>query len=286
MNSKLLCCHSFSFITFENLIDLVGSSTEHESLEKIWRDSLQECKTHLDRISYDDFKLLMKGQPKEKRRGVSYKASGGMMIPTELNESKSTSLDAVPEVSPDKVHPSCPSLDHLTQEKEQMLADQRRDAWGKKRSKSYEQKANIWEQGSAGLGGEEEAAVAPPGLERDASRALILPGKAGDEGLLRDSTLSPLLVNRALYRKHREMRLAVLDASKQFDKKRTAIRSKSQPIYRASLIMKRGERPPVELEDAHQRALFQAAAKRCGRSRRTRNKTVSDVTGMLMKSPE
>lgn len=283
------------FITFEDMFDLVGSSTEHTDLEQIWRDSLQECKAHLDRITYDDFKLLMKGQPKEPRRTSSLQfqtSAGSMLMPPDLTETKSTTLGVVHEAPPEVQ--SSPSLvDHFNQQAEQRLADERRGAFGKKRSKSYEAKANVWDQGSISVSNDDDMDLMPPCLERDASRALMLPGRmalAGDvqhTQLIRDTSKSPLLVNRALYRKHREMRLAVLDASKQFDKKRHEILNKSPPVaHRASLIMKRGERPPVELEDQHQRALFEAAARRCGRSRRLRNKTVSDVTGMLMRANE
>lgn len=300
LRSLIIAAPNFTihrFITFDDMLDLVGTSTEHAALEQIWRDSLQECKAHLDRITYDDFKLLMKGQPKEPRRSVQFQASGGMLMPTDLLETKSKALDVVPE-GPSNIKGQSPSskslVDHFNQEEEQRLADERRGAWGKKRSKSYEQKATVWDNASISLSNDEDMDLAPPLLERDASRALMLPGcVAGDvqhTELISDSSLSPLFVNRALYRKHREMRLAVLDASKQFDKKRHEIRDKSNPqVHRASLIMKRGERPPVELEDAHQRALFEAAARRCGRqtrSRRSRNKTVSDVTGMLMKAEQ
>ena len=98
-----------------------------------------------------------------------------------------------------------------------------------------------------------------------------------------EAEASPLVANRALYRRHRGMRLAVLEASKQFDRKRNERVSLEIPTQ-AGLIMKRGVRPPVELEDAHTRALFDAAAKRCGRARRTKYRTVSDVTGMILKA--
>jgi len=103
-----------------------------------------------------------------------------------------------------------------------------------------------------------------------------------DEDFVAVATLSPLVAKRKLQRQLREMRLAVHEASKRFDIKRTERQSKEEPAQ-AGLIMKRGATPPVELEDAHTRALFEAAARRCGRSRR--NQTVSDVTGMLVKAP-
>jgi len=261
-----------SFITFEDLHDLLGGCTESEALEQIWRDSLQECKAHLERITFDDFKMLMKGQPKE-RRG-SFPPTGLLLAAQTCSSSRGhepSPLEAVPE-----------GERKVASEHPEEIS--KREGFAKVRSRSYEQKATVWDQSVASMNfGEEE--IKMPELERDASLALVLPGKVSDEvdQAIRDPSMSPLVVNRSLYRKHREMRLAVLDASKQFDKKRNDIRNKPDlPAARASLIMKRGQRPPVELEDAHTRALFEAAAKRCGRSRRTRNKTVSDVTGMII----
>jgi len=259
----------------------MGNSAEHGDLEKIWRDSLNECKSHLDRITYEDFKLLMKGQPKERR--VSITSAGGMLMTSGSQLiPESTSLHAVPESEEKAQHPS---LEEHFKSLDPRLSRERRDGYKKARSRSYEAKAAVWDQGSM-----TEDLVPPPLLERNTSRAIVLPGLADDKhaALLRDSNMSPLAVNRALYRKHREMRLAVLEASKQFDKKRQDVRNTHSDMAarRASLIMKRGERPPVELEDAHQKSLFESAAKRCGRSPRRRNKTVSDVTELMMKPKE
>lgn len=68
------------------------------------------------------------------------------------------------------------------------------------------------------------------------------------------------------------MRLAILDATTMFDTKRN-----DKGTGGAGLIMKRGVLTSAEIEDAHNRALLGAAAKRCGRSK-TRNNTVSDVS--------
>jgi len=259
----------------------MGNSTEYEALEKIWRDSLQDCKAHLDRITYEDFKRIMKGQPKEHAR---------MPPPTVLLSTPSAKIDAKPlSVVPEGDKHAVSSPDLEAQGEEELLGEQQGSPSrsGMKRSRSYEQKSSLWDQSTSSLNLDD---FPPPVLDRDASRAVLLPGKTRDElhnEIITDSRASPLVVNRALYRKHREMRFAVLEASKQFDKKRLEIQEMSAPNEmdkRASLIMKRGVRPPVELEDAHQRALFEAAARRCGRARRTRNKTKSDVTGMLLKA--
>lgn len=268
--------------------DLMGNSTEAGALEKIWRDSLQECKAHLDRITFEDFKRLMKGQPKEKPRSSVGHCSGMFSSAIFMETSQ---LGVVPETvpesqrleKPNSVGPELESMLNLAEEeKKEFGAEERQQGYKKKRSRSYEQKGSVWDVQNASMPNFE---LVPPVLDRDASRALVLPSR-DDEKFVearRDSTVSPLLANRALYRKHREMRLAVLEASKQFDLKRNEIQNKESYPTKAGLIMRRGAKPPVELEDAHQRALFEAAAKRCGRARRTRNKTKSDVTGMMLR---
>ena len=229
-------------------------------------DSLEECKAHLDRITFDDFKKLMKGQPKKE-----------MVCPPTPNTMKS--LAAVPE--DDKLHAvqGGLALDSLELHSGLLLddIDNPRLLYGKGRSMSYEQKlAESWGDLSAEASG--SFSIKP---EPATNLAVVLPGSTKS---LPDSSMTPLEANRALYRKHREMRLAVLEASKQFDKKRDDIQNRTLQTH-AGLIMKRGVKPPIEVEDSHARALFETAAKRCGRSlRRTRNKTVSDVTGMLMRA--
>lgn len=258
--------------------DLVGGSMSGD-LEKMWLDSLQECKAHMDAITYSDFKRLMKGQPKKavhaadatammKRGGVN--ETSLMSVPEEKRQSSSDLPDA------DEADPSL--APHI-------------------RSRSFDLKESNDSIGSlpsrASPSWDANLAFCPPSPRqapiREASLALILPSQADGEysAAINDSSMSPLVVNRAIYRKHREMRLAVQEASKQFDLTRNQRRS-SEQFSQAGLIMKRGKMPPVELEDAHQRALFDAAAKRCGRARtkRTRNKTVSDVTGMLLRSSQ
>lgn len=118
-------------------------------------------------------------------------------------------------------------------------------------------------------------------LERNLSSRALLPaqaaiGKADSEDFQRDGA-SILVRNRALYRRHRAMRVSVMEASKKFDRQR------SRRLAEPSLIMQRGARTPLELEDEHTHKLYQAASKRCGRGRRL--KTKSDITGMLAASP-
>lgn len=268
MKSCPVCVESHSsplsdfarFITFDDLSDILGNSTEYGALEKIWKESLEECKAHLERIMFDDFKKLMKGQPKE----VPYPQSPGIGL-AGVPEGESMEMGL-------EVGQSIDDLD-LWADPSDMLDDtieNPRLYFGKKRSASYEQKKSSWDVSDM----------------KDANLALLLSTRASEANDEIACTSSFLAGNRALYRKHREMRLAVLQASKQFDMKLTDIHTKTQQT-RANLIMKRGSLPPVEVEAERSRDRLEMAAVRCGRERkRARNKTVSDVTGMLLLAEE
>jgi hypothetical protein len=255
-------CASCRFISFDDMQDLVGGSMSGD-LEKIWLDSLQECAAHMDRITYSDFKRLMKGQPKETN-------AAGSCVPPDLKSE--SSLQSVPEEKRQSLADIPPVID----EDEPLIHHH-------PRSRSFDL------QDSQHDSIRSLPPLQPTTLNRDASLALLLPSKAEGayEAAINDSSKSSLVVNRAMYRKHREMRLAVQEASKEFDltrnQRRTSISNNTVQYTKNGLIMKRGAVPPVELEDGHQRALFAAAAKRSGRARKTRNKTVSDVTGMLLR---
>lgn len=53
------------FITFDDLSDILGNTTDFEALKKVWEESLLEIDSRLDRITLHDFKRIMKGRPKE-----------------------------------------------------------------------------------------------------------------------------------------------------------------------------------------------------------------------------
>jgi calcium-dependent protein kinase len=53
------------FITFDDLSDILGTTTDHEALEKIWEDCVSELNSRLDRITLDDFKKIMNRRPND-----------------------------------------------------------------------------------------------------------------------------------------------------------------------------------------------------------------------------
>jgi len=147
-------------------------------------------------------------------------------------------------------------------------------------------------------------------FNKDIRRALPLPEHTHDavdiEKVIHDETLTPLIVNRKLYRAHRKMRLAVLDASKRFEdqqKERTKaeLRAKEQAEsssrFGAGLVMRHGHRKEVSSETIRNLMMDEQKkresevkvavrkAGRAGRDRRARKKTVSDMSGMMNACP-
>jgi hypothetical protein len=118
---------------------------------------------------------------------------------------------------------------------------------------------------------------------------------------LSDESKTALVVNRKLYRAHRQMRLAVLEASKRFEEQQAehakelilAAREEDDRqlgMIQAGLVMRHGHKKQVSsqairsLLDSNrlqQQALVEKANKRGGRGRRSRKKTFSDMSGML-----
>jgi hypothetical protein len=233
------------------LENLLGNSTHYGALQAMWKDTLKHAPRKANRLSYVDFLELMKGQPQ------SESSTNGALEPVLEIVSDESLGGADPDLSGQAA--SQPVSLHTA-----MDIPAR---YKKMRSRSFDHTKPVvdWD------------------AERTSSLAM-LPFMYGDESgeFHNDPSLTPLVANRAIYRRHRVMRMAVTEASKSFDRKRNERNAAKETPMQAGLIMKRGSKPPVELQDAHTRCLFDAAAKRCGRSGRARNKTTSDVTGMLL----
>ena len=139
--------------------------------------------------------------------------------------------------------------------------------------------------------------VAPPVLEllpADSSRAILMPehlhNKPEVDTIIKDKTKTPLVVNRELYRAHRQMRLAVLEASKRFEEQRAAMEierlkaANPRPVPSAGLTMRHGHKKELSTESLQhimmqnqqdEKKNVEKANKRSGRGRKSRKKTVS-----------
>merc|ERR1712232_474620 len=127
--------------------------------------------------------------------------------------------------------------------------------------------------------------------------------KDGIDSIINDETKTALVVNRRLYRAHRQMRQAVLDATKRFEEQQ-AIRAREILMAQrddegassdvghvgAGLVLRHGLKKQVSSEavgkwlqkiEEEQAELVQKANKRGGRGRSRRKKTISDMSGML-----
>jgi Ca2+-binding EF-hand superfamily protein len=259
------------YISFVDMQTLLGGTicSQGFSLETLWKQSLKECQQehHNDRIDYEDFKHLMKGQPGAAARRRSSVGTTNVLKPVHEGKEDDDPFEAAL------------SADRLCD----ISNEPPRPILGRPRSQSMSQKNPeycSWNDSISDLF---------PKAPRRSSLAVSIAIRPDA-----DVAGSPLTANRALYRKHRELRLAVLDASKQFDKSRNDRRNQGSLVLAAGLTMKRGvviTTPAlIEMEDRRQRELVELAARRCGRrgftgppnSPRTRTKTKSDVSGLLM----
>eukprot|EP00529_Nitzschia_sp_RCC80_P008670 CAMPEP_0113505414 /NCGR_PEP_ID=MMETSP0014_2-20120614/35301_1 /TAXON_ID=2857 /ORGANISM="Nitzschia sp." /LENGTH=1148 /DNA_ID=CAMNT_0000400719 /DNA_START=66 /DNA_END=3512 /DNA_ORIENTATION=- /assembly_acc=CAM_ASM_000159 len=141
----------------------------------------------------------------------------------------------------------------------------------------------------------------PALLPNDARRALALPETDREvREELEDKNYSALQVNRKLYRAHRQMRLGVMDACKRFEEQQARhardvllaqkAENGSAKGGAAGLVMRRVENKTVTSKEVkqlldqnrkEQQDLMEKANRRGGRGRRTRKKTISDMSGMM-----
>jgi len=160
-----------------------------------------------------------------------------------------------------------------------------RPVYRKQRSKSMEHVGfgntppHVAEEGIS-----EDDEVPPlPTFQARTSLAVILPAQQPSDGIkdaIQDDTKSNLVVNKTIYRAHREMRLAVLEASKRFEE------TKARRAIGAGLVMRRGSLMDgaEKAKEYRQRLMMDRAKRRTGRRQRNQ-KTTSDLTGMMLATP-
>ena len=148
--------------------------------------------------------------------------------------------------------------------------------------------------------------IARPDLGRRRSRSVDDQDRdqpsEGERGALSKEDSKPkLALNRELYRHHRQMRLAVLEASKRFEdqylyhemERLKAENAAGKKAPAAGLTMRHGLRElsteAIQLvmlqQQKKQQQQVETATRRGGRGRRSRKKTVSDMSAMLASVP-
>jgi calcium-dependent protein kinase len=321
------------YITFENFMDLIGNGAMHseEVLREMWGEASINNKDAY--ITYEDFLLLMKGQSsKPSKAPQTIKQSMLKKLPLQPVIEVLTEPTTPPEASLSKAKATrnssfVPSPTSFEEEEDQSdgpicfddsdgddglvnagFSEAMRHQKGGIALKESLARPPITvsvspenSRGRAKSFGEEEKAspaTTATAYKKNTLRAINLPEHgATDEKLnliLNDKTKSSLVVNRELYRAHRSMRLAVLEASKRLEEEqqrraREEMR-KEQARTRsagAGLIMRHGGelsadaiKQFVAQRKKEEQQKVQEAKSRGGR-RHNRNKTASDIRGMF-----
>lgn len=223
------------FITLEDFMELMGASHGSENaeyLKDIWIDT---AGSSADCITYDDFLMLMKGQPVD--------------VPSARMTCKNrNAIESIPEegdaISPDAIQ-SAESQESL------------RRVYRTLRSRSMDHTSS-----------------SPKRI------SLLTQQHKSIGNVIEDNSKSPLVVNRSLYRAHRDMRLAVLAASKRFEEKRAKRQEHdgvALPMRRESMGGSSSSSWSKKTSSDQQTKLHNA----CHRGGRSRVKTVSDVSGLF-----
>lgn len=326
---------------------LVGTAEdeENEALSQMWEDGLAECVCPLGRITFDDFRMFVKGQKREKEPSSPMSRRASRRLTIELSP-----LQAVPEgsTSPQVKPHVFAKLDDMsgleslklpwmgpraptpTIDENEDIAIPERFTTPLMKSTPERLIAPLTKKNRSRSLGETPL---PTDFMRDilevqASsstkrplRSVGLRSKSIGELQVRPGLSSEFRSARDLYEKHRQFRQSVIAASKLFDQKRKARKLESALVSkeripdrnrRASLVMKRGspllnedsllvpqsehvprgnvtdsERsppPPPSDEvcsDNDDNVKVIDASRRGGRPRRPRQKTTSDISGML-----
>jgi hypothetical protein len=214
------------FITFDDLADVLGNTTEYEALEKIWDESLLEINSRLDRITLHDFKRIMKGRPKEDMTAFIQSSPGLVPSLSDPSNLPDFCLSTVPEESNNVLTESI--LTSMEQHMNQQLEMDREIA------ASMSSSSIFMNNNSKSLPDyREESNSNPRRSSLPVSISSSSPATIGTNGII-----SPLAANRVIYRQSLLRRSVVADLKDQMavDIDSEEMRSSA----RASLVMKRG----------------------------------------------
>jgi Ca2+-binding EF-hand superfamily protein len=276
------------YISFGDICDLVGlndASDESKRLKQQYLEGIRACCSNQTQICYDEFLLLMKGQKKQDKpdTSLSYLTQDlNMMdqLATSIHSSTNNLL-TVPEEEE--------ALEGIA-EYDEGPAFEEDDMFGVALDGSNHSKSSY-------RSGTTVTSIL------SASKLLLDSHKRHDtvqdqtDNNSHQSAPTPLTVNRNLYRAHRTMRLAVLDASKRFEEMQVKrvfqeeVKKSMTSSFGAGLVMKHGETKKLSTEEVHEilrkrqeerNNLVQRAKRKSGRRQKNnRKKTVSDVSGMV-----
>ena len=255
------------FLVLDDVADVLGD--EDGNLELIWRVSLEECNARSDRITFRDFRKILKGQPKVALPPPS-SARIRLSVPSLLSQPAWKRLSA-----------GAALLSAAVFEAAAFDGDSSR-----RESRSTAVRASATLSDIIDCANEEDdASSSELNYSADFSLPLYRKVVPTSEKLSEASRASSLLIKSPLYRHHLEMRLAVMEASKSFDQKLSDLQTRASRPRRASLIMKRGDLDKnyfAKVRRASEIESVDDAAKSDDQSTRVaRKKTSSDIRGMM-----
>jgi len=293
------------YITFENVMALLGETDAPENKEELklmWTESIRHIQGDLDRITVDDFLLIMKGQalgqneyPEKRHSGMTLDVLREGEVSPQINrtvadierfEGSMSEIDFTLPLLPEDPEDFMDEIPYTPSPRQARETTDTREL-SRCRSRSLEPHKTEFFDDAEGDNAKK------PSVFLSARTKKTIKTVIGDE------SKTPLMVNKALYRAHREMRLAVMDLSKRFEEKQRSheIEKKlgqegkgNQHNPGIGLVMRRGTMDTATATTmmseprklAEQKAIDNASL-RGGRPRRCRKKTVSDMTGMLAK---
>jgi len=285
---------------------------KEETMRATWGDTMTACNANDARVTYDEFVLLMKGQSTEEKkthRRLSDKkeAKGTPTASSKLATPQSRELSeivVIETVSGDDT----PLSDRNKATQESKISgsfsdhlDNISDGYGPpERKRSYSVDLTLSpksRQDDMENGSKVEAQSLIGALAQfapDLRRAVQIPehthSQEDIESLIKDETKTPLVVNRQLYRIHRQMRHSVLEASKRLEEEK--LRRTHEELQKkqrvAGLVMRHRQGTEISPEsaldlmkqrDLDQQKLVDSANQRAGRKR---IKTKSDMSGMML----
>ena len=259
-------CH-FQFITLTDMLNLVGNNSQftEENMQDMWGESIKAANCNEARVTYDEFLRLMKGQTREKPRDNegSFAIKPNTFVPSvaydegEFDEGPISMDDDIdpflgtPEGSlAITLNTFIPSVSYDDGEIEEgpISMDDDMDPFpgipnkpGLLESSSQNNSQPSMET-NIGKGDQPALSNRKPRLKRlksssydpkftpNVHRALALPECNHDQNMFGSkNTLSTLQANRELYRAHRHMRLAVLEASKRFEEQQPQFAERYAP---------------------------------------------------------
>jgi len=289
------------FITFENFRDLIGSCAEHseEALRQMWGEaSMNSSEAH---ITYEDFLLLMKGQTKPNPTVVQplkrpiIPLIDSLSLHAVVEDTKEGAMVEEP-VENIIEGPICIDDQGENEVLNQGFAEaMQHEGSGlvikaslarPKTPESLPVKVKETSRSKSFDSNESKPPAGPSSLwQMNSFRAV--------NNLLDDRSKTNLVVNRELYRAHRSMRVAVLEASKRLEEEqqRRALevmqKEQAKSNSSAGLIMRHGGELSADAikqfvvqQQKEEQKKVQEATKRAGR-RHTRNRTSSDIRGMF-----